>query len=64
MGTRVLSSEVKQPGHENNHSLAYSATVKNVWSYTSSPLSHTSEWLQGQIYFVFYLAISGKEYKL
>jgi hypothetical protein len=33
----ALSLEVKQPGHEANHSPPSTAKVKNVWSYTSAP---------------------------
>jgi hypothetical protein len=33
---RALSWKVKQPGHEADHSLPFSAMDKNVWSYTST----------------------------
>jgi hypothetical protein len=33
----VLSPEVKQQGHEADHSPTSSAKIKNVWSSTSSP---------------------------
>jgi hypothetical protein len=33
----ALSSGVKQPGRETNHSLPTSAEVKNTWIYTSTP---------------------------
>jgi hypothetical protein len=33
----ILSSGLKWPGHEVDHSSSSSAEVKNVWSYTSSP---------------------------
>jgi hypothetical protein len=29
---------VKQPGHEDNQSLSFTAKIKNAWSYT--PVSH------------------------
>jgi hypothetical protein len=35
-----LSLEVKQLGHEADHSPPSSAKVKNVWSYTSTPPVH------------------------
>jgi hypothetical protein len=31
----TLSPGVKRPGHEADHSLPFSAKVKNAWSYTS-----------------------------
>jgi hypothetical protein len=34
----ALSLRVRQPGHEADHSPPSSAKVKNVWSYTSTPL--------------------------
>jgi hypothetical protein len=34
--TGVLSLEGRQPGHEGDHSLAFSAEVTNEWSYTST----------------------------
>jgi hypothetical protein len=34
---RFLSSAVKQPGLEDDHSPPFSAKVKNEWSYTSLP---------------------------
>jgi hypothetical protein len=37
---RVLTMEVKQAGHEADHSPPSSAEVKNVWNYTSIPLMH------------------------
>jgi hypothetical protein len=37
MATRPLSLGVKRPGHEADHSLPFSAEVKNAWSYTSTP---------------------------
>jgi len=37
---RVHSLEVKQLGHEADHSLLPSAEVKNVWSYTFTPPAH------------------------
>jgi len=32
-----FTPEVKQPGHEVDHSPPSNAKVKNVWSYTSAP---------------------------
>jgi len=32
-----LSPGIKQPGRETDHSLPYSAKVKNAWSYTFTP---------------------------
>jgi hypothetical protein len=37
MGTRGSFPGVKRPGREADHSPPYSAEVKNVWSYTSTP---------------------------
>lgn len=37
----ALSLMVKQPGHKAVHLLPYSAEVKNIWCYTSTP-SHCS----------------------
>jgi hypothetical protein len=37
MDTWVLSSEVKRPWSEADHSPQSSADVKNTWSYTSTP---------------------------
>jgi hypothetical protein len=37
--TGVLSSGVKWPGHEADHSPPFSAEVKNVWSYAFTPCS-------------------------
>jgi hypothetical protein len=43
VGTRILSSGIKQPENETNHSPPpSSAEVKNTWSYT--PFSHMSAW--------------------
>jgi hypothetical protein len=33
----ALSLGVKRPGREADHSIPYSAEVKNAWSYTSTP---------------------------
>jgi hypothetical protein len=33
----AISLGVKRPGREADHSLRYSAEVKNAWSYTSTP---------------------------
>ena len=38
VGTDVLSSGVKRPGHEAYHFPSYSAEIKNEWSYTPIPL--------------------------
>ena len=54
LGTRDLSSGVKQPGREDKHSLPSSAKVKNEWSYTSSACAFMA--VQGQLYL--YLLIS------
>jgi hypothetical protein len=40
----VHSLGVKQPGCETDHSPPSCAKVKNVWSYISPPLPHTSAW--------------------
>jgi hypothetical protein len=37
MVTGALSPEVKRPGREADHSLPFSAEVKNAWSYISTP---------------------------
>jgi hypothetical protein len=37
VGTVILSSGVKRPWREINHSPSYNAKVKNAWSYTSTP---------------------------
>jgi len=37
---KVLSSGVKRPGRQADHSPPHSAKVTNVWSYTSSPYIH------------------------
>jgi len=42
----ALFPEVKELGHEADHSLTLSAKVKNVWSYTSTPL-HSTKCLHG-----------------
>jgi hypothetical protein len=36
MGTGVTFTGVKRPGRESDHSLPYSAKVKNTWNYTST----------------------------
>jgi hypothetical protein len=33
----ALSQEVKQPGHEADHTLPSSTKVNNMWRYTSTP---------------------------
>jgi hypothetical protein len=38
-----LSQEVKWPVCETDHSPPSSAEVKNVWSYTSTPLIHLND---------------------
>jgi hypothetical protein len=38
IGTRGSFPGVKRPGRETDHLPPYSAEVKNVWSYTSTPL--------------------------
>jgi hypothetical protein len=40
----VPSPEVKQPGHEADHSPPSSAKVKNMWSYTSTPQYNLMAW--------------------
>jgi hypothetical protein len=35
---RDLSSDVRRPRREANHSLLHTPEVKNVWSYTVTPL--------------------------
>jgi hypothetical protein len=40
---RVISSGVKRPGREADHSPSFSTEVKNAWSYTSIPTC-TSAW--------------------
>jgi hypothetical protein len=52
VGSRIISSVIKQPGHKPSHSSSPSAAVKNVWSYTS-PHPHVSMtqcfvWHQGK----------------
>jgi hypothetical protein len=42
VGIGVLTSGVKRLGREANHSLPYSAEVKNAWSHTST--LHTFAW--------------------
>ena len=39
VGIRALSMGVKRPGYEAGHSSVFNAKVKNVWRYTSVPLS-------------------------
>jgi hypothetical protein len=43
-GKGAVSSEVKQPGREADHSPSFSAEVKNVWSYTSTPPYVSMAW--------------------
>jgi hypothetical protein len=38
MGTRIIFTNVKQPGHEVDHLLPPGVKVKNEWSYTSAPI--------------------------
>jgi len=38
----VLTTGVKRPGREADHSLPPSAEVKNAWKFTSTP--HTCSW--------------------
>jgi hypothetical protein len=53
-GYQGVSLNVKQLGHEADHSLPSIAEVKNVWSYTSSPQYAFMAWCsvkaQGQLY--------------
>jgi hypothetical protein len=42
MGIGVVSSGVKQPGHEDNRLPPFSTKIKNVWAIHLLP--HTSAW--------------------
>jgi len=61
-GPGALSTGVKQPGHEADHSPPSSADIENMWSYTSTPpillhgmvLSQKNK-AQGQLYLYIYL---------
>jgi hypothetical protein len=37
VGIRALSTRVKQPSYEIDHSLPINAEVKNMWIYVSNP---------------------------
>jgi hypothetical protein len=53
----VISSGVKQLGHEADHSSLSSAKVKNVWSFTSTPPTVFTAWclIKHRAHFAFYL---------
>jgi hypothetical protein len=57
VGAEILSSGVKQPGCEANHSLSFSDEVMSEWSYTFTPPYVCIVWClvkhQPQLYFVF-----------
>jgi hypothetical protein len=62
VGTGVLSSGVKRPGREANHSPPSTAEVKNVYSHTPTPPYVCKPWClvkhQGQLYRVLWQDIS------
>jgi hypothetical protein len=53
----ALSLGVMHPGHEADHSLPYSAKVRNAWSYTSTPQYIFTAWclFKHRDNFTFYL---------
>jgi hypothetical protein len=45
MGTGIISSGIKRPGYEANHSPPSSANAENVWSFTSnSPYAYITKY--------------------